>query len=245
MRNAIILAAFLIAAADASAQQWTWPEQPKNLKVLPKGTTGQQLSPIMRGFTRALGVRCTYCHVGEEGKPLSTYDFASDANPNKDRARAMLTMMRSITEQLKTFNASGEKRVNMWCHTCHMGKARPTTLDEEMRDAYLKSGINAAIARYRELKERYYGKGGYDFSDRALGSMARELLDQKKTDEAIEILRLATSEYPHSAFAWDGLGEAYAAAGKPRLAEIFYRKSLELEPANENALAKLAELAKK
>jgi tetratricopeptide (TPR) repeat protein len=244
MRNAVILAVLLIAA-DASAQQWTWPEHPKNLKVLPQTMTGQQLSPIMRGFTRALGVRCTYCHVGEEGKPLSTYDFASDANPNKDRARAMLTMMRSVTDQLKTFNASGEKRVNMWCHTCHMGKARPTTLDEEMRDAYLKSGIKAAIARYHELKERYYGKGGYDFSDRALGSMARELLDQKKIDDAIELLRLATSEYPQSATAWDGLGEAYAAAGKPRLAEIFYRKSLELEPANENALAKLAELAKK
>ena len=35
------------------------------------------------------------------------------------------------------------------------------------------------------------------------------------------------------------------AAGKPRLAEIYYRKSLEIEPANENAMAKLEELAKK
>jgi tetratricopeptide (TPR) repeat protein len=243
MRNAIIAVLF-IAAAGASAQQWTWPEQPKNLTVL-KGFTGQRLAPVMRGFTRALGVRCSYCHVGEEGKPLSTYDFASDANPNKDRARAMLKMLGAINEQLKTFNASGEKRVNMWCHTCHVGRPRPTTLDEEMRDAYLKSGINAAIARYRELREKFYGKGGYDFSDRALNSIARELLDQKKTDDAIAILRLCTSEYPQSAVAWDGLGEAFAAAGKPRLAEIYYRKSLELEPANENAMAKLDELAAK
>lgn len=243
MRNAVIIAVLLIAAG-ASAQQWNWPEQPKNLKVL-QGFTGQKLAPVMRGFTRALGVRCTYCHVGEEGKPLTTYDFASDANPNKDRARAMLKMLGSINEQLKTFPASSEKRVNMWCHTCHMGKARPTTLDEEMRDAFMKSGINAAIARYHELKDKYYGKGGYDFSDRALNSMAHELLDMKKTDEAIAILQLATSEYPKSAIAWDGLAEAYAVAGKPRIAEIYYRKSLEIEPANENALAKLQELAKK
>src|SRR5262249_29200122 len=175
----------------------------------------------------------------------STYDFASDANPNKDRARLMLKMLGSINEQLKTFPASGEKRVNLWCHTCHMGKPRPTTLDEEMRDAYLKSGINAAIARYRELREKYYGRGGYDFSDRALYSIARELLDQKKTDDAIAILRLAVAEYPQSAIAWDGLGEAFAAAGKPRLAEIYYRKSLEIQPDNENAIAKLAELEKK
>jgi len=238
------IALIFLFAATASAQQWNWPEQPKNLTIL-KGFTGQQLSPVMRGFTRALGVRCSYCHVGEEGKPLSTYDFASDANPNKNRARAMLTMLRSVTEQLKTFNASGEKRVNMWCHTCHMGRSRPTTLDEEMRDAYLKSGINAAIARYHELHEKYYGKGGYDFSDRALSSMARELLEQKKSDDAIAVLRLAVAEYPQSAIAWDGLGEAFAAAGKPRLAEIYYRKSLEIEPANENAMAKLEELAKK
>jgi len=243
MRNAL-LAVLLLTAASASAQPWNWPEQPKNLKVL-QGFTGQKLAPVMRGFTRALGVRCTYCHVGEEGKPLSTYDFASDANPNKDRARAMLKMLGSINDQLKTFPASSDKRVNMWCHTCHMGKARPTTLDEEMRDAYLKSGINAAIARYRELREKYYGKGGYDFTDRTLTSIAREALDHGDRDAAIAVLQLCVSEYPKSAVAWDGLGEAFAAAGKPRIAEIYYRKSLEIEPANENALAKLHELAGK
>ena len=243
MRNAL-LAVLLLTAAGASAQPWNWPEQPKNLKVL-QGFTGQKLAPVMRGFTRALGVRCTYCHVGEEGKPLSTYDFASDANPNKDRARAMLKMLGSINDQLKTFPASSDKRVNMWCHTCHMGKARPTTLDEEMRDAYLKSGINAAIARYRELREKYYGKGGYDFTDRTLTSIAREALDHGDRDAAIAVLQLCVSEYPKSALAWDGLGEAFAAAGKPRIAEIYYRKSLEIDPANENALAKLHELAGK
>ncbi len=240
MRFAVLLT-FLLPAADASAQQWTWPDPPKNLKVL-TGFSGQKLAPVMRGFTRALGVRCTYCHVGEEGKPLTTYDFASDANPNKDRARAMLRMLGSISEQLKTFPASSDKRVNMWCHTCHMGRPRPTTLDEEMAEAYKKSGITAAIARYHELRERYYGKGGYDFSDRALTSMAHDLLGQGDRDAAIAVLRLCVSEYPQSAVAWDGLGEAFAAAGKPRIAEIYYRKSLEIEPANENALAKLEEL---
>ena len=37
---------------------------------------------------------------------------------------------------------------------------------------------------------------------------------------------------------------AYAAAGKPRLEEIYYRKSLEIDPQNENALAKLETLRK-
>ena len=154
-------------------------------------------------------------------------------------------MLGMINDQLKTIPASGEKRVNMWCHTCHMGRPRPTTLDEEMRDAYIKSGIDAAIARYRELREKFYGRGGYDFSDRALTSIGHELLDQKKPDDAIAIFRLAVAEYPQSAIAWDGLAEAFAAAGKPRLAEIYYRKSLEIDPANENANAKLDQMGKK
>ncbi len=53
----------------------------------------------MKGFTRALGVRCSHCHVG--GNPLSTYDFASDENPNKGRAREMLRMLNSINEHLQ------------------------------------------------------------------------------------------------------------------------------------------------
>src|SRR5262245_17719462 len=107
-RVLLCLFAFLVSGSVAFAQgqdDWKWPEKPKNLKVLPKDLTGEKLRPIMFGFTRALGVRCTYCHVGEEGKPLSTYDFASDKNPNKDRARAMFKMLGSINDQLKDFNA--------------------------------------------------------------------------------------------------------------------------------------------
>ncbi len=89
--------AFVAFAPVMSAQeQWTWPEKPKNLQVLPKDFTGQKLRPVMTGFTRALGVRCSYCHVGEEGKALNTLDFPSDHNPNKNRAREMYRMLGSI-----------------------------------------------------------------------------------------------------------------------------------------------------
>src|SRR5262245_24181699 len=56
---------------------------PKNLQVLPKDWTRQQVTQVMRGFTRGLGVRCPFCHVGEEGADLSTFDFASDEKPTK------------------------------------------------------------------------------------------------------------------------------------------------------------------
>ncbi len=79
-----VLSLTTLLTLPAHAQdKWTWPEKPKNLQVFPKDWSGTRLRPVMIGFTRALGVRCSYCHKGEEGKPLSTYDFASDENPNK------------------------------------------------------------------------------------------------------------------------------------------------------------------
>src|SRR5262245_2255564 len=177
----LVALAVLLAFADplAAQESWRWPEHPKNLKVLGPDKAGEKLRPIMTGFTRALGVRCTYCHVGEEGKPLSTYDFASDANPNKDRAREMLRMLGDINEHLKKIKPSGDKPVNMWCHTCHAGRPRPMTLEEEMGEAYRKSGSAAAIARYRELKERYRDRGAYDFREGPLNAFAYDLLSKK------------------------------------------------------------------
>ncbi|MEX2088842.1 MAG: c-type cytochrome [Bacteroidota bacterium] len=221
-------------ATASRAQEWTWPEKPANLQVLDKTWPGSRLSPVMRGFTRALGVRCTYCHVGEEGKPLTTYDFASDMNPNKNRAREMLRMLGSINEHLKKIEPSGEKRVNMWCHTCHEGRPRPMTLEEELGEKYRAKGIEASVAHYSELKKKFYGRGGYDFGERSLNTFGYELLE-KDTAAAIRIFILNTQEYPQSPNAWDSLAEAYMKAGDIPHAKQYYEKSLELNPESETA----------
>jgi tetratricopeptide (TPR) repeat protein len=244
MEAPLLLAATLALAIVPAppGDEWTWPEKPKNLKVLPADFTGDRLAPVMKGFTRALGVRCQYCHVGEEGKPLSTFDFVSDTNPNKERAREMLRMLKDINEHLKKITPSGDKRVNMWCHTCHQGRPRPTTLEEEMGDAYRKGGVAAALARYRELREKFYGRAGYDFSERSLNAIGYELLGKKDNDSAISIFRENTAQYPKSANAWDSLAEGYLAAGNRELAAVNYRKALELDPKNTNAREKLRQL---
>jgi len=100
---------------------------PKNLQVLPKDTTRQQINPIMRGFTRALGVRCPYCHVGEEGADLSTFDFASDEKPTKKTARIMLQNLMETNTRLASVGdkPAGEPRVSCW--TCHRGETKPAS----------------------------------------------------------------------------------------------------------------------
>lgn len=244
-----ILAVLLLSSSGALLAQgarWDWPEKAMNLKVLPEDTSPDRLRAAMRGFTAALGVRCNYCHVGEEGKPLSTFDFVSDANPNKDRAREMMRMLGSIDVHLKKIEPSGAERVGVRCQTCHQGRPRPTTLEQELLAAYRKDGRKAIVPRYGELRERFYGGGGLDFGEHSLNNLGYELLESNAPadlEAAIAVLQLNAEQYPRSGNAWDSLAEAYAKAGKSEIASIYYRKSVEVDPANDHALGELRALA--
>ena len=231
-----------IVIPSSAQDQWSWPDKPENLQVLPADWPGRRLSPVMRGFTRALGVRCSYCHVGEEGEPLSTYDFPSDDNPNKVRAREMLRLLGSVNEHLQNIQPSGDQPVNMWCHTCHRGRPRPMTLEEELGETYRGRGIDDALVLYAELKSEYYGRGAYNFGENALNAFGYEVLGNEDTEAAIKVFTVNTEQFPESANVWDSLAEAYMEAGDNESAIQYYSKSLELNPDNDNAKAKLEDL---
>src|SRR5262245_44735836 len=92
-REKLLLAAgcaafFAAAFSNAAAQPLATAAAPpapfavppyKNLKVLPKDISRDQLISNMKFFAQSLGVRCVHCHVGEADKPLSTFDFAAEA----------------------------------------------------------------------------------------------------------------------------------------------------------------------
>ena len=98
----------------------------KNLKVLPPDIARANLLSTMKLFSQSLGVRCTHCHVGEEGKPLSTFDFASDAKEKKLVARKMLAMVHRINAQ--DFGVTDFAQVKVTCFTCHRGSVKPLTV---------------------------------------------------------------------------------------------------------------------
>ena len=230
----LCMAIFVVVPGRAQ-DTWTWPEKPKNLQVLPKDWPGSRLQPVMVGFSRALGVRCWYCHKGEEGKPLSTFDFASDENPNKNRAREMYRMLQDIDGHLKKIQPSGDKRVNMWCHTCHRGRPRPMTLEEELGEQYRKKGLPAALDDYADLKKRYYGSAAFDFGEGSLNSFGYTVLQNNDAPGAIRVFALNAEAFPQSGNAWDSLAEGYLKAGDLKKAQENYEKSLILDPANQNA----------
>src|SRR3954454_7152420 len=128
----LLIASAGLFGLSVAAAQTPPPAQPafavppyKNLKVFPQDITRAQLLTNMKFFAQSLGVRCTHCHVGEEGKPLSTFDFASDAKKPKATARKMLAMVHRINEQ--DFGVTDFANVKVTCFTCHRGSTKPLT----------------------------------------------------------------------------------------------------------------------
>lgn len=232
----------LVGPDRVTAQGFEWPEEPENLTVL-EGFTGRQLAPVMRGFSRALGVRCSYCHVGEEGEPLETYDFVSDDNEKKRTARTMLRMLGVINDTLTSIDWGTEGRVNMWCHTCHRGRPRPMTLAEELGEIYGAEGdAEALLSHYEDLRERFYGSGSYGFGPNELNEVGYAALGAGDIDGAILIFERNLEAHPEDGNLHDSLGEGYLARGDTARAINSYERAVELEPRNRNAAEVLEKL---
>ena len=117
-----------VAAAQTSppaAQPAATPPPFKNLQVFPKNISRPELLSNMKFFAQSLGVRCTFCHVGTDGQPLSTFDFASDAKKEKLMARKMLAMVHRINAE--DFHVTDFSKVKVTCFTCHRGSTKPAT----------------------------------------------------------------------------------------------------------------------
>lgn len=102
-------------------------EEPKrNLKVLPKNISHEELDAVMDNFKAALGVKCDFCHARrkDDDKKL---DFASDEKPEKEAARNMMRMTGKINKKFFHYKPSEDKTAlpPITCKTCHNGKSHP------------------------------------------------------------------------------------------------------------------------
>ncbi|UCH10767.1 MAG: c-type cytochrome [Fidelibacterota bacterium] len=123
MKSLLVIMSLTVALLSLGLGQKSNAYQ--NLQVLPQDIPREQLSSLMKGFTQALGVRCSFCHVGE-GDDLSTYDFPSDKKPSKAQARVMLGMVDHINREFLPNVAHDEYHSpEVTCMTCHRGKVNP------------------------------------------------------------------------------------------------------------------------
>ena len=112
------------------------------------------------------------------------------------------------------------------------------TLNQTIKE----KGIEAAIARYRELKLKE--SATYDFAESELNDLGYLLMRTGKLKDAVEIFKLNVEAYPKAANTYDSLGEAYLNLDQQDLAIANYKKSLELDPGNTSAAEAIRKLEK-
>ncbi|QEC69661.1 c-type cytochrome [Panacibacter ginsenosidivorans] len=129
-KNKLVVLLALGAFATFGMMAYT-PDKPqegyKNLQVLPKDISHEDLDKVMHGFNDALGVKCMYCHVHEGDDFRQGWKFDSDDKPEKGIARHMLRMTMGINSTY--FNFENSTRTDtihaVTCITCHRGIAHP------------------------------------------------------------------------------------------------------------------------
>jgi hypothetical protein len=99
----------------------------RNLKVLPKDISHDDLDKVMDTWKAALGVKCSFCHAPSKDSTSRRPDYASDAKPEKDIARHMFRMTAKINKKYFSFEKDdkGATIPAISCVTCHRGSPHP------------------------------------------------------------------------------------------------------------------------
>ncbi len=212
------LAAPAVAAAQAPGR--FPPDSLVNVKVIPKNTPVIQVIGMMRNFAGALGVRCQYCHIGQEGQPLAQFDFAKDEKRTKLTARQMMRMVEEINR----------------------GVSRPMALEQLIQETAQTSGADSAARAYRALRDRYYGRAAYDFGEPTLNIAAFRLARGGKFNEAFAILRLNEEQFPTSSNLATFRGNINLMKGDTTAAIAAFREAVRRDSTNGEAQGRLRQI---
>jgi CubicO group peptidase (beta-lactamase class C family) len=108
------------------------------------------------------------------------------------------------------------------------------SIAETLYKIAIEKNVASAIAEYRKLKAA--NSPTFDFSETELNTLGYQLLGMKRTKDAIEIFKLNVEMFPKSGNPYDSLGETYLADNQKDLALANYKKAVEFDPTNANAL---------
>ena len=107
----------LFLAVSLSAAPAVGAPDHKNLQVLPKDISKDDLKRTMEGFTEQLGVKCTFCHVADQ--------YEKDDRPHKADARRMIRLVQDMKARKADYFGPRVKETVITCGVCHRGKAEP------------------------------------------------------------------------------------------------------------------------
>lgn len=150
---------------------------------------------------------------GPQGDRLYVNDFVNRFPPTTERPPKPLAVVRQI------------KLPSLW---------------EIMLSALQTDGIPAMVEVHRGWKADPATAGL--FTEVEINALGYRLMGGGQLEAATEVFKLNVEAYPQSFNVYDSLAEAHMNAGNDELAIQFYEKSLEINPANTNAVAMLKKI---
>jgi hypothetical protein len=221
------------------------PDSLVNVKVFSKTTPVTDVVGAMRNMAVGLGVRCQFCHIGEEGQPLARFDFASDEKRTKLVAREMMRMVQEVNRRLDSLPGRTGAGLQVACVTCHRGLSRPVPLSTVLIDAATAGGADSAVRAYRALRARYYGRDSYDFGESSLNTAALRLGRDKRYEEALALLELNEESFPSSTVLSVFRGNVLLMRGDTASAAAAFREALRRDSTNNEARGRLRDIGQR
>jgi tetratricopeptide (TPR) repeat protein len=178
-------------------------------------------------------------------------DFAADDKRQKQTARVMLALTNDLNARIGTlstvpgFTRAGASLTRVQCATCHRGVTNPQALPDLLAQTMTGKGEAAAVALYRELRQKYLGTEAYDFRESVLLDLGRQSLAAQKPDDALAWLQLNVEFHPNFADSYLVLSQVHERKRDPEAAIKDLEKAIALDPANASAKRQLTALQRK
>ncbi len=204
------------------------------LEIFPEDVTFVQSHGDNFNYSRALN----YVERLEQSIPLIKNAYSSGLDADK-------MIKENILHSISTEDEAFPNR-NFWIRTVFRGLSTENngvkkSLTAPLYRALQRGSGSDAVKVYKTIKK--YEAEDYGFNENVLNMLGYYLLGKDRLNDAIAIFKLNVKEYPKSFNVYDSLGEAYMNRGNLWRAKYYYKKSLRINPENENGRSMLKKLA--
>jgi tetratricopeptide (TPR) repeat protein len=150
-----------------------------------------------------------------------------------------------IDKKIKGIHVTGDlaivflKEMNVW-------KFAGEETDIKMKSTYILQKVDK---EWKFVSMTTFNKTSYENNDFTsewkINMVGYQLMSRDELDKAIKVFELNTQLYPEAFNTWDSLAEAYMKKGDNEKAIKYYKKSLALNPKNDNAKKMIEKIEKK
>lgn len=143
--------------------------------------------------------------------------------------------------ELDTTKVTDTERIEYGVETLAQQREKVKMMNKKKLWDLLESGKTVEeIVQW--IKDENLEESAYNVTESGINSFGYELMGENRNEEALKIFDLNTELYPGGFNTYDSLGECLLKLGKKEEGIKAYKKSLELNPDNNNATKVLSEL---